>query len=102
MDKTIEEDRNIIQDNTILDLDTPVLMIKQNRYKKGEYPGGELYKKWRQINKIMIDSVGGKPYGVFLLMGIKKFSMKSSHIGTRLTQHFLISSTAQIVLKIRN
>jgi hypothetical protein len=83
MDKIIEEDRNIIRDIAILDLDTPVLMINQNIYKKGEYPGG-------------------KPYGVFLLMGIKKFSMKSSHIGTRLTQHFLISSTTQIVLKLRN
>jgi hypothetical protein len=102
MDKIIEEDRNIIRDIAILDLDTPVLMINQNIYKKGEYPGCELYKKWRQINKIMIDSVGGKPYGVFLLMGIKKFSMKSSHIGTRLTQYFLISSTTQIVLKLRN
>jgi hypothetical protein len=50
----------------------------------------------------MIDSVDGKSSGIFLLMGIKESSTKSSHIGTRLMQNFLISSTAQIVLKLRN
>ena len=35
-------------------------MINQNRYLKGEFPNGDLYSKWRSINKKMISEVKGK------------------------------------------
>ena len=42
------------------DNDYPVLMINQNRYLKGEFPNGDLYSKWRSINKKMISEVKGE------------------------------------------
>ena len=60
MDKVIEKERDIMSNIAESGNDHPVLMINQNRYKKGEYPNGSLYKKWRSVNKAMIDSVGGK------------------------------------------
>ena len=60
MDKVIEKERDIMSNIAESGNDRPVLMINQNRYKKGEFPNGSLYKKWRTVNKEMIDSVGGK------------------------------------------
>ena len=60
MDKVIEEERDIMSEIAESADDCPVLMLNQNRYKQGEYPNGDLYKKWRLVNKTMIDSVGGK------------------------------------------
>ena len=60
MDKVIEEERDIMSEIAESADDCPVLMLNQNRYKQGEYPNGDLYKKWRLVNKTMIDSVDGK------------------------------------------
>ena len=60
MDKVIEKERNIMLKIAESGDDGPVLMLNQNRYKQGEYPNGDLYKKWRLVNKKMIDSVDGK------------------------------------------
>ena len=60
MDKIIDAEKEIINAIAGTVNDTPVLMINQNRYKKYEYPQGDLYKKWRSVNKEMIDSVDGK------------------------------------------
>ena len=38
----------------------PVLMVNCNRYKNGEYPNGELYRRWRTVNQQMLDAVDGK------------------------------------------
>ena len=63
MDKVIEKERDIMLKIAESGDDGPVLMLNQNRYKQGEYPNGDLYKKWRLVNKTMIDSVGKKIYG---------------------------------------
>jgi len=60
MDKIIDAEKEIINAIAGTVNDAPVLMINQNRYKNCEYPQGDLYKKWRSVNKKMIDSVGGK------------------------------------------
>lgn len=49
--------------------DEPVLMINQNRYKIGAFPNGARYKRWREINKKMIDGVGGKIIWTLPIMG---------------------------------
>ena len=38
----------------------PVLMVNCNRYRIGEYPDGELYRRWRTVNQQMLDAVDGK------------------------------------------
>ena len=37
--------------------DPPLLMINQNRYKAGLFPGSDLYKEWRAINAETIGNV---------------------------------------------
>ena len=60
MDTILQKDRDEMEIIAKLDNDYPVLMINQNRYLKGEFPNGDLYSKWRSINKKMIDEVKGK------------------------------------------
>ena len=59
MDKLVENEWRIIEEIIESD-DKPTLMMNLNRYKKGNYPDGELYLKWKSINEEMIASVGGK------------------------------------------
>ena len=52
--------------------DHPVLMMNLNCYIPGEFPKGDLYKKWRETNSEMITNVGGKilwalPVGGYIL-----------------------------------
>ena len=60
MDTIIQKDREDMEIITKSNNDYPVLMINQNRYLKSEFPDGELYSKWRTINKKMISEVNGK------------------------------------------
>lgn len=60
MDTIIQTERDLMEQIAQSGRDEPVLMINQNRYKKGIFPNGELYKKWRDVHKIMIDGVAGK------------------------------------------
>ena len=60
MDTIIQKDRNEMEIITKSKNDYPVLMINQNRYLKDEFPNGDLYSKWRSINKKMISEVKGK------------------------------------------
>ena len=60
MDTIIQKDRDEMEIIAKSNNDYPVLMIKQNRYLKGEFPNGDLYSKWRSINKKMISEVKGK------------------------------------------
>ncbi|MDC3172565.1 hypothetical protein OA970_02140 [Alphaproteobacteria bacterium] len=60
MDTILQKDRDEMEIIAKLDKDYPVLMINQNRYLKGEFPNGDLYSKWRSINKKMISEVKGK------------------------------------------
>ena len=60
MDTILQKDRDEMEIIAKSDKDYPVLMINQNRYLKGEFPNGELYAKWRSINKKMISEVKGK------------------------------------------
>ena len=54
MDTIIQKDREDMEIIAKSNNDYPVLMINQNRYLKSEFPDGELYSKWRTINKKMI------------------------------------------------
>ena len=56
----LEVERKEMEQIASSDNDYPVLMINQNRYKEGEFPNGDLYLKWRSVNKKMIDDVNGK------------------------------------------
>ena len=38
----------------------PVLMVNCNRYRIGEYPDGQLYRRWRTVNQQMLNAVDGK------------------------------------------
>ena len=60
MDNIIQKDRDKMEIIAQSKNDYPVLMINQNRYLKGEFPNGDLYSKWRLINKKMISEVNGK------------------------------------------
>ena len=60
MDNIIQKDREDMEIIAKSNNDYPVLMINQNRYLKSEFPDGELYSKWRTINKKMISEVNGK------------------------------------------
>jgi hypothetical protein len=60
MDTILQKDRDEMEIIAKSDKDYPVLMINQNRYLKGEFPNGDLYSKWRSINKKMISEVKGK------------------------------------------
>jgi hypothetical protein len=60
MDTILQKDRDEMEIIAKSDKDYPVLMINQNRYLKGEFPNGDLYSKWRSINKKMISEVIGK------------------------------------------
>ena len=60
MDTILQKDRDEMEIIAKSDNDYPVLMINQNRYLKGEFPNGDLYSKWRSINKKMISEVKGK------------------------------------------
>ena len=60
MDTIIQKDREDMEVIAKSNNDYPVLMINQNRYLKSEFPDGELYSKWRTINKKMISEVNGK------------------------------------------
>ena len=53
----LEDERKQMEKIASSDNDYPVLMINQNRYKEGEFPNGDLYLKWRSVNKKMIDDV---------------------------------------------
>ena len=59
MDKNIGAEKEIIKAIAGTADDPPVLMLNQNRYKRGKYPDGDVYNNWRSVNKKMIDSVGG-------------------------------------------
>ena len=63
MDTILQKDRDEMEFIAKSDKDYPVLMINQNRYLKGEFPNGDLYSKWRSINKKMISEVKGKVIG---------------------------------------
>ena len=60
MDTILQKDRDEMEIIAKSDNDYPVLMINQNRYLKGEFPNGDLYFKWRSVNKKMISEVKGK------------------------------------------
>ena len=60
MDTIIQKDREDMEIIAKSNNDYPVLMINQNRYLNSEFPDGELYSKWRTINKKMISEVNGK------------------------------------------
>ena len=60
MDTIIQKDRDEMEIIAKSKNDYPVLMINQNRYLKSEFPDGDLYSKWRTINKKMINEVNGK------------------------------------------
>ena len=60
MDSIIEKNRKNMEIIAKSDNDYPVLMINQNRYLKGEFPNGDLYLKWRSVNKKMISEVKGE------------------------------------------
>jgi len=60
MDTIIQKDRDEMEIIAKSKNDYPVLMINQNRYLKSEFPDGDLYSKWRTINKKMISEVNGK------------------------------------------
>ena len=60
MDTILQKDRDEMEIIAKSDKDYPVLMINQNRYLKGEFPNGDLYSKWRSINKKMISEVKGE------------------------------------------
>ena len=51
MDTIIQKDREDMEIIAKSNNDYPVLMINQNRYLKSEFPDGEIYLKWRTINK---------------------------------------------------
>ena len=55
----LADERKEMEQIASSDNDYPVLMINQNRYKEGEFPNGNLYLKWRSVNKKMIDEVKG-------------------------------------------
>ena len=59
MDTILQKDRDEMEIIAKSDKDYPVLMINQNRYLKGEFSNGDLYLKWRSINKKMISEVKG-------------------------------------------
>ena len=59
MDNFLQKDKVEMEKIASSKFDYPVLMINQNRYKDGEFPNGNLYKKWRSVNKKMIDEVKG-------------------------------------------
>ena len=60
MDTIIHKDRDEMEIIAKSKNDYPVLMINQNRYLAGEFPNGDLYSKWRSINKKMISEAKGK------------------------------------------
>ena len=75
MDTILQKDRDEMEIIAKSNNDFPVLMINQNRYLKGEFPNGDLYSKWRSINKKMISEVKGeviwslKVYAPYLING---------------------------------
>ena len=61
MSDTINISDRAIMEEIAKTADHPVLMINQNLYTaKAEFPNGELYKKWREINKKLIEYANGK------------------------------------------
>ena len=60
MDTILQKDRDEMEIIAKSNDDYPVLMINQNRYLDGEFPNGDLYLKWRSVNKKMISDVKGK------------------------------------------
>ena len=60
MDTILQKDRDEMEIIAKSNDDYPVLMINQNRYSDGEFPNGDLYLKWRSVNKKMISEVKGK------------------------------------------
>ena len=60
MDRIIETEREVMKAIAASSSDSPVLMINQNRYLGKNFPDGELYQRWRSVNKRMIDGVEGK------------------------------------------
>ena len=60
MDTVIESQREEMMLKAASGDESPVLMINQNRYIGEVFPDGALYKRWRAVNKKMIDGVGGK------------------------------------------
>ena len=59
MDEINESEANAIMEIAQSD-DHPLLMMNLNRYVKDEFPSGNLYREWREINSEMIGNVGGK------------------------------------------
>ena len=56
MNDTINMSDRAIMEEIAKTGDHPVLMINQNLYTaKADFPNGKLYKKWREINKKMIE-----------------------------------------------
>ena len=64
MDTILQKDRDEMEIIAKSNDDYPVLMINQNRYLDGEFPNGDLYLKWRSVNKKMISEVKGNLYGL--------------------------------------
>ena len=60
MDTLIENEREEMKRMVASGDNSPVLMINQNRYTDDAFPDGDLYKRWRAVNKKMIDGVKGK------------------------------------------
>ena len=61
MSDTINMSDRAIMEEIAQTGDHPVLMINQNLYTaKADFPNGTLYKKWREINKKMIEYANGK------------------------------------------
>ncbi len=61
MSDTINMSDRAIMEEIAQTGDHPVLMINQNLYTaKADFPNGKLYKKWREINKKMIEYANGK------------------------------------------
>ncbi len=60
MDTVIENEREEMKRMVASGDNSPVLMINQNRYTGDAFPDGDLYKRWRAVNKKMIDGVKGK------------------------------------------
>lgn len=60
MDMVIESEGEEMNRKSVSRDEAPVLMINRNRYTKNTFPDGALYKRWRPVNKKIIDGIRDK------------------------------------------
>ena len=59
MDVLIEAEKDAVAEIARTS-DHPLLMMNLNRYEPGQFPDGDRYLEWRQVNAEMIENVGGR------------------------------------------